>query len=191
MKPLRPALAFAAPLLLAAGLHASPGQAEQPPVITFGRSLNIEGTPLRLSRSFAAPGLQLGALAIRPSGLPLRANWISSGFGLRLHPFGGGTKFHGGLDFAAPTGTTVHATAPGIVTLAGWYGNYGLCVVIDHGAGTSTLFGHMSAIAATSGEQVQAGQTIGRVGSTGRSTGPHLHYEVRLGGRPVDPRSYL
>jgi len=180
-------IALAAALLMA-GLSASTARAEQAtPVITFGRSLDIEGTPLRLGNTFPRPGMFFA----RPRGLPLRANGISSGYGLRLHPFGGGAKFHGGVDFAAPAGTTVHATGAGVVTFASWYGNYGLCVVIDHGGGTSTLFGHLSAIAATPGEPVEPGQSIGRVGSTGRSTGPHLHYEVRLGGRPVDPRSYL
>ena len=160
------------------------------PAVTFGRSLDIEGTPLRLARAFN-PGFTLARPGTRPSGLPLKANWISSGFGMRFHPFGGGAKFHGGLDFAAPTGTAVHATAPGVISFAGWNGNYGLCVVIDHGGGTSTLFGHLSAVTSVPGTPVGMGDLIGRVGSTGRSTGPHLHYEVRLGGRPVDPRSYL
>lgn len=160
------------------------------PAVTFGRSLDIEGTPLRLAQTFNR-GFSLAGPGTRPSGLPLRANWISSGFGMRFHPFGGGAKFHGGLDFAAPTGTAVHATAPGVISFAGWNGNYGLCVVIDHGGGTSTLFGHLSAVSSAPGTPVGMGDVIGRVGSTGRSTGPHLHYEVRLGGRPVDPRSYL
>lgn len=120
------------------------------PAVTFGRSLDIEGTPLRLARAFN-PGFTLARPGTRPSGLPLKANWISSGFGMRFHPFGGGAKFHGGLDFAAPTGTAVHATAPGVISFAGWNGNYGLCVVIDHGGGTSTLFGHLSAVTSVPG----------------------------------------
>lgn len=189
------ALALIAPNALQANAADTDLSGSQDKPVVFGRSLDIEGTPLRLeqahvSRSFK--GIGDGRLAgIRPNGLPLRGNFISSGFGMRLHPMGGGLKLHAGLDFPAPAGTAVHATAPGVVVFAGWSGGYGLCLVVAHGGGTTTLFGHLSAIAAAPGDTVAAGQLIGRVGSTGRSTGPHLHYEVRRDGRPVDPRSYL
>lgn len=197
-------LAFSAMAMLLAvttpvALRAEAGKAhlDEPDgsAVVFGRSLNIEGTPLRLERRQSGSsfrGIKEAKLGgIRPSGLPLRANWISSGFGMRFHPLGGGARFHGGLDFPAPAGTVVHATAPGVVVYAGWNGGYGLCLVIEHGGGTTTLFGHLSSISTNPGDSVGPGQVIGRVGSTGRSTGPHLHYEVRQDGRPVDPRTYL
>lgn len=166
------------------------------PVIVSGRSLDIVGTPLRprpslLARNFHPNAENLGLSGARPAGLPLRTMFVSSGFGMRWHPLGGGAKFHGGVDFPAPVGTSVYATAPGVVVFSGWNGGYGLSLAIEHGSGTVTLFGHLSRISVSSGDPVSLGQIIGQVGSTGRSTGPHLHYEVRRGGRPVDPRSYF
>lgn len=116
---------------------------------------------------------------------------ITSPFGMRPNPFGGGAEFHQGLDIAAPMGTTVTAAASGVVLSAGWYGGYGNYILIDHGGGMSTGYGHLSQIFVSSGQQVQKGQAIGAVGSTGMSTGPHLHFEVRIGGKPTDPAAYL
>jgi murein DD-endopeptidase MepM/ murein hydrolase activator NlpD len=121
----------------------------------------------------------------------LRFAAISSRYGVRWHPVLGGARFHAGLDMAAPIGSPVYATAPGAVSTAGWCGNYGWCVTIDHGHGIATLFGHLSAIGVQPGQIVTAGQPLGRVGSTGRSTGPHLHYEIRKDGRPIDPGPHL
>jgi murein DD-endopeptidase MepM/ murein hydrolase activator NlpD len=118
--------------------------------------------------------------------LPLRGPFTSR-FGLRAHPLFGRRHFHTGVDIAAPRGTPVRAAADGTVLYAGWYGGYGKLVVLDHGQGTSTLYGHLSQILVTSGQRVARGQLIGRVGSTGYSTGPHLHFEIRQNGRPVDP----
>jgi murein DD-endopeptidase MepM/ murein hydrolase activator NlpD len=112
---------------------------------------------------------------------------ISSGFGYRMHPILGRMKLHSGVDFAAPTGTPVVAAAAGEIFTAGWCGGYGRCIIILHGNGISTLYGHLSSILVSEGEYVKRGQVIGLVGSTGFSTGPHLHWEVRKNGAPVNP----
>jgi murein DD-endopeptidase MepM/ murein hydrolase activator NlpD len=116
---------------------------------------------------------------------------ITSPFGYRRNPFGGGMEFHQGLDIGAPMGTTITAAASGTVISAGWYGGYGNYILIDHGGGMATGYGHCSQIFVSVGQQVQKGQAIGAVGSTGASTGPHLHFEVRIHGKPVDPAAYL
>lgn len=116
---------------------------------------------------------------------------ITSPFGWRSNPFGGSPEFHQGLDIAAPSGTTVTAAAGGTVIMAQWYGGYGNYVLIDHGGGYSTGYGHLSAIYVSQGQSVTRGQAIGAVGSTGQSTGPHLHFEVRINGKPVDPAPRL
>ncbi len=116
---------------------------------------------------------------------------FSSGFGVRSDPFLGRPAMHTGLDFRASTGEPVRATANGRVVKAGWHGGYGRLVEVDHGNGLTTRYGHLSAINVKIGEQVRIGQTLGEVGSTGRSTGPHLHYETRIGGEAVDPQRFL
>ena len=116
---------------------------------------------------------------------------ITSGFGMRYHPILHYTKLHTGTDFGASYGTTILAASNGVVIYAGSMRGYGNAVVIDHGGGISTLYGHCSALLVTEGQSVTQGQPIGRVGSTGYSTGPHLHFEVRLNGDPVDPMGYL
>jgi murein DD-endopeptidase MepM/ murein hydrolase activator NlpD len=117
---------------------------------------------------------------------------IASGFGYRIDPVYKTTKFHAGLDFAAPQGTPIYATANGTVAVAGNTGNgYGNHVVINHGYGYQTLYGHMFKVKARPGEKVKRGEIIGYVGSTGKSTGPHCHYEVHRNGDPVDPVYYF
>ena len=129
-------------------------------------------------------------LASTPASWPVRG-YVTDGFGSRANPFGGGYEQHGGLDIAAPFGTAIEATADGIVIFAGVHAGYGNVVVVDHGYGITTRYGHMSKIEVEAGQRVRRGTQVGAVGSTGRSTGPHCHYEVRLHDRPVNPIQYL
>jgi len=115
------------------------------------------------------------------------AGRITSGFGMRFHPILHFARMHAGIDFGAPWGSPIVAAADGQVVAAGWGGGYGREVQIAHGGGIVTLYGHMSSIAAAAGEPVRQGQVIGYVGSSGLSTGPHLHFEVKVNGQPVDP----
>ena len=117
-------------------------------------------------------------------------SYISSRFGLRVHPITGEKKNHNGMDIAANSGTTVYAADSGQVVLAEWYGGYGNCIMIDHGNGYKTLYGHLSYIGVSAGQNVSRGANIGQVGSTGNSTGPHLHFEVYKNGTRVDPEQY-
>jgi murein DD-endopeptidase MepM/ murein hydrolase activator NlpD len=136
--------------------------------------------------------LQDGVIAV-PSDKPVRTEVeFTSGFGVRSDPFHSGAAMHPGIDLAAPRGTPVYATADGTVVRAGWNsGGYGNLVELDHGRGITTRYGHMSAILVHSGDHVTRGQEIGRIGSTGRSTGNHLHYEVRIDGRAVNPIPFM
>jgi murein DD-endopeptidase MepM/ murein hydrolase activator NlpD len=116
---------------------------------------------------------------------------ITSAFGWRRHPLLGSSRFHAGIDFGASYGSTIRAADSGTVIFSGWYGGYGYAVVIDHGGGIATLYGHSSELYVSEGQTVQRGEAIAAVGSTGLSTGPHLHFEVRENGKPVDPTRYL
>ncbi len=122
----------------------------------------------------------------RPVGGP-----ITSPFGYRTHPILGTRRLHTGIDMGAAFGTPIVAAAGGRVILASYYGGYGNTVIVDHGGGTTTLYAHQSRLAVSQGSSVSGGQTVGYVGSTGLSTGPHLHFEVRKNGVPVDPRAFL
>lgn len=117
--------------------------------------------------------------------------YVSSRFGLRVHPITGETKSHTGIDIASNQGTAVYASDGGSVTLAGWNGGYGNCIMIDHGNGYVTLYGHLSSISVSVGQTVSQGATIGAVGSTGNSTGPHLHFEVLKNGTRIDPEQFF
>ena len=117
---------------------------------------------------------------------PIPGARLGSPFGIRIDPLGGGGGFHPGLDFDATSGTPIHAAAAGVVVMAGDCGGYGYCVVIDHGSSLATVYAHQSELLSQVGDQVDVGQVIGLVGSTGKSTGPHLHFEVRLHGLPID-----
>lgn len=136
--------------------------------------------------------LQDGVIAI-PSDKPVRTNVeFTSGFGVRSDPFQHGAAMHPGIDLAGAYGTPIYATAEGTVLRAGWNsGGYGNMVELDHGRGIVTRYGHMSAVLVHPGDHVIRGQQIGRMGSTGRSTGNHLHYEVRIDGRPVNPIPFM
>lgn len=140
------------------------------------------------------PALQetLAKEAARPVGYPLKVKtYIASGFGTRRNPFGRGYEFHDGLDLPAWYGTPIYATAPGKVIEAGWSNVFGRYVKIDHGYGYRTLYGHMSKILVKRGQTVARGEVIGKVGSTGRSSGPHVHYSVFVWGKAVNPIPYL
>lgn len=117
--------------------------------------------------------------------------WLASPYGWRRHPMGGTPGHHWGIDIASPAGTPVLATMPGAVAYAGPYGSYGLVVYVVHRNGWSSLYGHLSSALVRPGQRVACAQIIGRVGSTGLSTGPHLHFELRYRGYPVDPLPYL
>lgn len=131
-----------------------------------------------------------GAASTGTLRLPVDAP-MSSSFGPRVHPVTGEWKQHAGIDLAAPTGTPIGAAAAGTVTFAGVRGGYGNLVIVDHGDGTETRYAHQHTIAVRAGQQVAVGDLLGTVGSTGMSTGPHLHLEVRRNGRPVDPAPLL
>lgn len=132
------------------------------------------------------------ALVTVPIRKPLAGDLeTSSSFGVRVDPFLRGPAMHSGLDFRGSIGEPVRATAAGKVETAGWNGGYGKMVEIDHGNGFSTRYGHLSEILVSEGQAIKPGQIIGRVGSTGRSTGPHLHYETRVDGDAVDPHKFL
>ena len=121
-------------------------------------------------------------------------NWrniVTSEFGYRRDPFTGQTKGHSGMDLAVPTGTSIRAALPGTVTISQYSSSYGYYVMIDHGGGLSTLYAHNSKLLVTVGQTVNAGDIVSLSGSTGRSTGPHLHFEVRVNGERTNPRSYL
>ncbi len=126
-----------------------------------------------------------------PNSSPVDAAYNSSSYGWRIDPFTGSKAFHEGLDFTAAVGTPIHAAADGIVIFAEQTPDYGKIVKIDHGSGLETRYAHASRLLVKVGDRVEKGQVISLVGSTGRSTGPHLHYEIRLNGEPLDPRKYL
>ncbi len=126
-----------------------------------------------------------------PSRMPVEGVRLTSGYGMRNHPILRQRRRHNGVDLAAGYGTPVYATADGRVGRAEWFGSYGNYVQIEHGGNLETRYAHLSSYTVEAGELVQRGDLIGYIGSTGRSTGPHLHYEVRVEGEPVDPLPYM
>jgi murein DD-endopeptidase MepM/ murein hydrolase activator NlpD len=135
--------------------------------------------------------LASGAIAV-PSDKPVKTAAFTSGYGVRSDPFRGGAAMHAGIDLAGPHGTPIYATADGTVTNAGWNsGGYGNLIKVDHGRGIETRYGHLAQMLVRDGQPVKRGQLIGRMGSTGRSTGNHLHYEVRIDGRAVNPIPFM
>jgi murein DD-endopeptidase MepM/ murein hydrolase activator NlpD len=132
-----------------------------------------------------------GAIAV-PSEKPVRTAAFTSGYGVRSDPFRGAAAMHAGIDLAGPVGTPIYATADGVVSEAGYNnGGYGNLIKLNHGRGIETRYGHLSSLAVAPGQRVTRGQVIGRMGSTGRSTGSHLHYEVRIDGRAVNPIPFM
>ena len=145
----------------------------------------------RLGASLARMDALEQGLSRLPQVLPASLQYISSGFGYRSDPFTHAGSFHPGLDFRGPIGAPIYAAARGRITFAGRKSGYGNCIEITHSNGIVTRYAHMSAFRAQFGQAVNAGQTIGAIGSTGRSTGPHLHFEVRVNDRPINPRPFL
>lgn len=134
---------------------------------------------------------KLAYLMAKPSIMPVTAS-ITAGFGYRRNPFTSrGSEFHKGVDFAAPYGKTVVATGDGIVIFSGWNSGYGKTLIISHGYGITTMYAHNSKLLVKQGDKVKRGQAITKVGNTGRSTGPHLHYEVKVNGKNVNPIKYF
>ena len=165
--------------------------AEAPLVPSLGESL-AEYSYLRTT-NIAGRSRNLFARAdanILPAGWPISGR-LMDGFGHRMDPFSGEGAMHTGVDIAAPLGTGVKATADGIVIHANWYNGYGRCVIVDHGNGYQTLYGHLSHVDVIEGQEIRQNETVGRVGSSGRSTGYHLHYEVRIHSTPVNPYRFL
>jgi murein DD-endopeptidase MepM/ murein hydrolase activator NlpD len=161
------------------------------PDTTFGLLKNLLGAvESRLASLKSTVERQQALARAVPSMWPL-AGWLSSGFGRRADPFDGGVAFHPGLDIAADRGTPVRATADGVVNSAGYTGNYGNSVLIDHGFGIGTRFGHLSRVVVRPGQTVRRGDVVGSVGATGRATSPHLHYEILLNGQPINPLRLL
>jgi murein DD-endopeptidase MepM/ murein hydrolase activator NlpD len=156
---------------------------------------DLGGASIQRSGQFAALenvilGRQL-SLEIKPSGRPVREGYISSYFGERMDPFNGEDAFHKGVDFASDAGTDVLAVASGIVTWAGPREGYGNLVELNHGNGYVTRYGHAARTLVTVGDEVERGQAVAVVGSTGRSTGPHVHFEVLKDGRQIDPMAFV
>lgn len=135
--------------------------------------------------------LEQGTIAV-PSMKPVKNANFTSGYGVRSDPFRGRAAMHGGIDLAGPVGTEIYATADGVVSRAGWNsGGYGNLVELDHGKGIQTRYGHLSKVLVQPGTRVKRGQLVGLMGSTGRSTGSHLHYEVRIDGKAVNPIPFM
>ncbi len=126
-----------------------------------------------------------------PSRMPVAGVTLTSDFGMRNHPVLGGRRAHKGIDLAGPIGTPIYATGDGLVSRASWFSSYGLYVAIEHGGQIQTRYAHMSSLNVAEGQWVKKGEVIGFIGTTGRSTGPHLHYEVRVAGEAVNPLPYM
>jgi len=154
----------------------------------------LEAESAALTEWIVAETARQAAVLTTPSTLGYvmpTAGAVGSGFGPRMHPILGYARMHNGLDMSGSTGQPIVSANSGRILYAGWRGGYGNAVIIDHGAGVTSLYAHMSSIEATAGHSVGRGERIGAIGSTGLSTGPHLHFEIRVNGEPVDPLRYL
>lgn len=166
--------------------------AEAPLVPTFNETL-AEYNYLRSthvasrSRNIFARSVDMN---IMPAAWPIMGR-LMGGFGNRMDPFSGEGAMHTGVDISAPMGTPVKATADGIVIHANWNAGYGRCVIVDHGNGYQTWYAHLSSISVVDGQEIRQGEVVGAVGMSGRSTGPHLHYEVRMNSTPINPYRFL
>jgi septal ring factor EnvC (AmiA/AmiB activator) len=154
----------------------------------LGASVNEEGQSLRALEQFMArAGKMLAAL---PSRWPVRGP-VNSEYGRRLSPWSGSQEFHSGIDIGSDRGTSVKAPSPGIVVFTGSNADYGNTVIIDHGQDIKTLYGHLQKVLVAQGQRIERGQTIALIGNTGKSSGPHLHYEIQVRGQPINPRGFL
>ena len=172
---------------LRAAQNAAPDAGDQ----QFGQLFNTWRS-LDKGNGLAAASAPLSAHRVSiPSRMPVEGVKMSSEFGMRWHPILGGRHAHKGVDLAGPIGTPVHATADGMVGRADWFSGYGLYVQLEHGGNLETRYGHMSRLNVAAGQFVHKGDVIGYIGTTGRSTGPHLHYEVRIDGTAVNPIPYM
>lgn len=160
-------------------------------IVSTGRDGSLDPRFERLGLSLARMEALESGLEGVPQFLPADWRMISSGFGFRRDPFTGQGAMHAGLDFRGAIGTPIHAAAKGRISFVGQRSGYGNVVEISHGNGLMTRYAHMSAFHAKMGQKIEAGDVIGAIGSTGRSTGPHLHFEVRINGRAVNPRPFL
>ena len=180
------------PAIVEFQLTAAPNDGEQSDMLV--RTISLTAIVCLVS-GYAAAACEV--LAANPGESPLETRRpargdevrLTSGFGMRRHPLLGYEKLHTGVDWAAPVGTPVHAAGAGRVVIAKWQGEYGNAIAIDHGGGWQTFYSQLSAFDVREGECVTLGTLIGKVGTTGLSAGPHLHFEVRQDGRPIDPMS--
>lgn len=154
------------------------------------QALDRTGGAPAASRGFVPLAHRVGSGSI-PSLMPVEGVRLTSDYGMRWHPVLGGRREHKGVDLAGPVGTPVRATADGVVGRADWYSSYGLFIALEHGGDIETRYGHLSRLNVAAGQEVHKGDIIGYIGTTGRSTGPHLHYEVRIAGNAVNPIPYL
>ena len=156
------------------------------------RETLAEYSYLRTTNLARRPGniFSRGDVNVLPNLWPVNGR-LMGGYGVRSDPFSGEGAMHTGVDISAPQGAPVHATADGIVLHAGWNGGYGRCVIIDHGNNYQTWYAHLSRMDVIEGQEIRQGEVLGAVGTTGRSTGSHLHYEVRIGSTPVNPYRFL
>jgi murein DD-endopeptidase MepM/ murein hydrolase activator NlpD len=165
-------------------LFASWQSLEKPQSASFAAASSVPGIS-------AIPMRRISTAVSIPSRMPVEGVHLTSSYGMRWHPVLGGRRAHKGVDLAGPIGTPVHATADAVVGKAEWFSSYGLYVQLEHGADIETRYGHMSRLNVAAGQHVRKGDVIGYIGTTGRSTGPHLHYEVRIAGVAVNPIPYM
>ena len=187
---------IAAPLRAAQAEHSSPmGNTDEQFRQLFANWQSLDrsngfAAASSIQQPVASSSMSIPSVSI-PSRMPVEGVHLTSEFGMRWHPVLGGRRQHKGVDLAGPIGTPVHATADGYVSKAEWFSSYGLYVSLEHGAELQTRYGHMSRLNVAAGQIVHKGDIIGFIGTTGRSTGPHLHYEVRIAGQAVNPIPYL
>ena len=171
---------------LAAAIDQLDRESDEITTLILERVATAEASERKIAREEALRAARASGKMLRPSYGP-----ITSRFGSRYHPVLGYSRFHAGTDFGAEHGTPIQAAEMGIVIFSGWYGGYGNAVILDHGGGLTTLYAHASRLNVSEGDTVRKGDVIAAIGTTGLSTGPHLHFEVRRAGEPVDPMTFL